>query len=84
MQTFEKNIETALDTMIVDLCRVRINSYDKGVNPYVIISDIASIKIRMNFLNRLLDGVELDRTNIDIKIKKIKTLIKEVEGIELV
>lgn len=84
MQTFEKNIESALDTMIVDLCRVRINSYDKGVNPYVIISDIASIKIRMNFLNRLLDGVELDRTNIDIKIKKIKTLIKEVEGIELV
>lgn len=84
MQTFEKNIESALDTMVVDLCRVRINSYDKGVNPYVIISDIASIKIRMNFLNRLLDGVELDRTNIDIKIKKIKTLIKEVEGIELV
>lgn len=84
MQSLVKNIENALDVVIMDLCRVRINSYDKDINPYVIISDIASIKIRINFLNLLLEGVELDRTNIDIKMKKIKTLIKEVEGIELV
>lgn len=84
MQSLVNNIENALDVVIMDLCRVRINSYDKDINPYVIISDIASIKIRINFLNLLLEGVELDRTNIDIKMKKIKTLIKEVEGIELV
>lgn len=84
MQSLVKNIENALDVVIMDLCRVRINSYDKDINPYVIISDIASIKIRINFLNLLLEGVELDRTNIDIKMKKIKILIKEVEGIELV
>lgn len=86
METLVKNTEEALSTLLLDLCRVRVNMYDKETNPYVILADISHIKIRVVFLKKLLKGVEVNKhtaNEIKLKIKSIEKQIKELEVIEL-
>lgn len=85
MEVLVSNVNEALNTLAMDLCRIRVNMYDKDINPYVILSDIANIKIRTVFLKRLLKGVEVNKqvaSEIKNKIRSIEKQLKELEGID--
>ncbi|GAA0101448.1 hypothetical protein UT300012_21630 [Paraclostridium bifermentans] len=77
MERLILNVIGELDTMKLDIAKIRVNIMNEDTNPYAVTTEIASLRLRLDFAKRILNGVRFPN---EVAVSVIDT-VKKLEGL---
>ena len=82
MERLILNVLGELDTMKLDVAKIRVNMMNEECNPYAVTSEISSLRIRLDITKRILNGVMFPDDIAQSVMGTVRKLNEQLHGLE--
>lgn len=82
MERLVINVLDELDTMKLDVAKIRVNMMNEEHNPYAVTSEINSLRLRLDITKRILNGVKFRDDVAQSVMGTVRKLNEQLNGLE--